>query len=149
MKCMFWTVLGFIGGVIVAQNSGGMNTPSVAAVFLTMIVSCGFMFTLGFRGKSIAVATAVATANATAEANAQAIATNAVNLYMGHQNGVTPELIKSFTTQTIDEEHQNELSNEYDFSHDSSVGNLSQYEESEHFFDDYTDGVFGPYVDRD
>ena len=112
MSVLFWTILGFIGGVIVSQNSAGMNHPELAAVFLCMIASCGLMWTLGYRGKSVAVASAVATATANANANARAAASSAVNLYMMSQNhdGMPMEYVGQIADIAVQEVEQSRSS---------------------------------------
>lgn len=99
MLYLFWIILGFMGGVIVSRNAVTMSHPELAAVFFTMIVSCGIMWWAGYRGKSTAVATAVATAvsiaKAEANANAKAVASSAINLYLGQQAGMSPDAIQS------------------------------------------------------
>lgn len=107
MAMLFWTVLGFCGGAIVSQNSRQMTDPQISAIFLAVIAAAGITFWIGYRGKSQAVATAIATATAIAKAeanaNARAAASSAINLYLGQQNGVTPEIFGSIVDQSVEE----------------------------------------------
>jgi len=111
MSFLFWTATGFIGGVIISKNGEHMNSPSIVAIFLAMIIGCGFMWWAGYHGKNVAVATATATATAIANANANAkaaaIASSAINLYLGAQAGATPEMIGSIVDRSVIENTNN------------------------------------------
>lgn len=104
--------LGFIGGIIVGRNAESMDAPEFGAVVLCLIIACGIMWTMGYSGKSSAVATAVAnataTANANADARAQSVANSAINLYLGQQAGFTPEMIGSIVDRSITDNKQKE-----------------------------------------
>ena len=118
MGSLFLVIIGFFGGIIMTRNSEPMNSPQTAGVFLCMIVGCGLMWYMGYRGKSSAVATAIATATATAkaEANAQArsVASSAINLYLGQQAGVSPEILDSIVDHSVHEidNHQSVIDHE-------------------------------------
>lgn len=107
MSVLLWTVLGFIGGVMVSQNAEPMSNPEKASVVLGIIAAAGFTWILGYRGKALAVASAVATATATANANAEssarAAASSAINLYLGAQAGVTAMDTASIIDQSVQE----------------------------------------------
>lgn len=108
MGNLLWIILGFCGGAIVSQNSKEMADPEKTAIFLCMVVGCGIVWTMGYRGKSVAIATAVATAvaqaNAQAEASARAAASSAINLYLGAQAaGIAPEHVGSIIDHSVQE----------------------------------------------
>lgn len=106
MSRLFWTILGFFGGVVIAQNADNMSSPAKSAILFAVVAACGLTFFCGYRGKTEAVATAVAqataTANANADAKAQSIANSAINLYLGTQAGISPEMISSITDRAVE-----------------------------------------------
>ena len=107
MAKLFWLICGFFGGVIVTRNAAPMSQPATAAIFLAFIVGMGIMWFAGYRGKkeavSSAVAVAMSVANANANAAARAAASSAINLYLGAQSGITPELIGSIVDESVQE----------------------------------------------
>jgi len=114
MKFLFWVASGFAGGVIVSRNAATLPSPVIGSIFVAMIVSCGYMWYLGYHGKSeavsIAVSQATAVANARANANAKAIANSAINLYLGQQAGVTPEIVGSIVNRSLEQGNEYSLS---------------------------------------
>lgn len=113
MAMMFWTILGFVGGIIMSQNSRTMSHTETLSIFFAMFVGCGIMWFMGYRGKSSAVATAVATAvsiaNSQANAHARSVASSAINLYLGQQAGVSPELLGAIVEQSVEEIKENAI----------------------------------------
>ena len=116
MSFLLWIVCGFMGGVITSQNSRQMSTPVLGSIVLAFLVGCGITFFAGYRGKSVAVATAVANATAIAKAeanaNAKAIANSAINLYLGQQAGITPEIVGTIVNQSLEQNSQHALSHD-------------------------------------
>lgn len=119
---ILWIVAGFFGGIIVSRNAEPMSDPETGAVFLALIAAGGVMWCAGYRGKTSAVASAVAVANAAAsaqaDARAQAVANSAINLYLGQQAGISPEIIGSIVDRSVIENR--DTAAVFDGSHDAS-----------------------------
>lgn len=125
MAFLFWILAGFFGGVIMSKNSEPMTTPETAALFLCLVVACGFMWFAGYRGKSVAVATAVAhataVANANAAASAKAAASSAINLYLGAQAGISQDAIASIVDSSVERQVIENTHSSFDVVDSSSV----------------------------
>lgn len=110
---LLYTVLGFMGGVVISRNAQPMSGASQGAIVLGMIVGGFVLWRAGYKGKSeavaVAVATAVASANAAAEAHAQAVATQAVQIVvqgLDHRGIEASRVLMNDTNAAVEQAHE-------------------------------------------